>query len=260
MKASIIVSLFISLLLFSCNSNIQGDEYTESDTSHVLTSQIDSVDSDTLRVVPVWGYRFVISGDFDGDGKQEELIEHFFSGISNQETNKFYENLADYGDLVDSTVKKDPISFLTCDDERIDTLLIHSGGQLFGLSYLKNEGDLNGDGNDEISYVINWADWSNLNTWHVATYKNNEWKELYSFPIWDWQLQDLPETYNQYGPMGLEQKHIFSSNDSITQTMEMEMKNFSGLLRKVKNNRIEVIFRNHEAMIDTMEVDLRKLK
>ena len=139
---------------------------------------------------------------FRSDGKKEKLIEQFFSGIDNKETNKFYESLLDYDQLVALTVKKDPYTFVISDNELIDTLHISSGGQLLGLSYLKNEGDLNGDGTDEVSYVVNWADWSNLNTWHIVTYKNKKWIELYSFSIWDWQLPNLPETFNQYGPFG----------------------------------------------------------
>ena len=137
---------------------------------------------------------------------------------------------------------------------------ISSGGQLLGLSYLKNEGDLNGDGTDEVSYVVNWADWSNTNTWHLVTYKNKKWKELYSFAIWDWQLPDLPETFNQYGLIGLEQKIINTTNVTMNKRIEKELKDFKGLVKKVKTNKIQVIFKNNEAEEDTMIVDLKRLK
>jgi hypothetical protein len=139
-------------------------------------------------------------------------------------------------------------------------LHISSGGQLLGLSYLKNEGDLNGDGTDEVSYVVNWADWSNTNTWHLVTYKNKKWKELYSFAIWDWQLPDLPETFNQYGLIGLEQKIINTTNVTMNKRIEKELKDFKGLVKKVKTNKIQVIFKNNEAEEDTMIVDLKRLK
>lgn len=209
---------------------------------------------------PVFGYRFIISGDFDGDGKKEKLVEHFFSGIDNKETNKFYDSLSDYSKLVDLTVEKKPISFAISDNRTIDTLHISSGGQLLGLSYLKNEGDLNGDGTDEISYVINWADWSNLNTWYVMTLKNHRWTKLYSFLIWDQQLPDLPDTFNQYGPFGLEQKVVATTNDTLNMQIEKEFREFKGLVKKIRTNKIQVIFRNDQAEEDTMIVDLKRLK
>ena len=32
-------------------------------------------------IKPVFGYRFVISGDFDGDGLKEMLVEHYYSQL-----------------------------------------------------------------------------------------------------------------------------------------------------------------------------------
>jgi hypothetical protein len=205
---------------------------------------------------PVLGYRFVISGDFDGDGKDEKMIEHFYSGIDNKETNKYYDSLADYDQLVNLTVAKDPISFVISENKNIDTLGIAAGGQLLGLSYLKNEGDLNGDGTDEVSYVVQWADWSNCNTWHIVTYKNNRWTELYSFDIRDWQLPDLPETFNDYGLFGLDNKIINTTNDSVNDILEKQLLDFAGLVKKVGRNKIQVIYMNEEAMEDTMVVNL----
>ena len=215
-----------------------------------------------LKTIPknpsaVFGYRFIIKGDFNGDGKTETLTEHFFSGKDKKETNKFYDSL-DFNQLVILTVDKDPISFVSCDSKKTDTLFIHSGGQLLGLSFLKNEGDLDGDGGDEISYVINWADWSSLNTCHLMTFKNNKWQELYSFGIWDWQLPDLPETFNEYGLFGLQDKIINTKNDTVNQRLAKELNNFPGFIKKIKNNKFQLRFRNDEAMEDTAVVDLKK--
>lgn len=123
---------------------------------------------------------------------------------------------------------------------------------------MKNEGDLTGDGTDEVSYVVNWADWSNMNTWHIMSYKNKAWKELYSFPIWDWQLPDLPETFNNYGLFGLQDKVMVPEDDSVNLLIEQNMNEFKGLVKKIKNNQIQVIFKNEEASEDTMLVDLTK--
>ena len=214
--------------------------------------------SATHSVTPVFGYRFVIKGDFDGDGVQEQLVEHFYSEITHKETNKFYENLPDYSDLVTRTVKKEPHSFVSCSNPAIKTLEISQGGQLLGLSYLKNEGDLNGDGTDEVSYVVNWADWSNLNHWNLMTYRNSQWEELYSFSIWDWQLPDLPETYNEYGMFGLQNKYINAHATKANKAIEKELKAFKGLVRKIATDSIEIYYMTDEAELDTLKVDLKK--
>lgn len=238
-----IVLACIFVLCFSCKQKIKT-------TTKVSKKQ-------EKELLPVFGYRFVIKGDFDGDGKSERLTEHYFSTIDKQEMNKFFDGVEDYADMVDSVIKRDPKSFILSDDKSIDTLQISSGGQLFGVSYLKNEGDLNGDGTDEVSYVIDYADFSNLNTWHIVTYKNRKWQELYQFPIWDWQLPNLPTSSNQYGLFGTENKNIDTSEDIET---EWELHDWRGLVRKIQSNKIEVIYRNEEADLDTMVVDLGRFQ
>ncbi len=209
------------------------------------------------KMKPVFGYRFVIKGDFDGDGEQEQLLEHFYSLKTNKETNKFYENIPDYGDLVTLTIKKDPYSFVSCTNKNIKNLEISQGGQLLGLSYLKNEGDLNGDGTDEVSYVVNWADWSNLNHWHLMTYRNQQWEELYTFSIWDWQLPDLPETFNEYGMFGLQNKYINAHNTKANKAIEKDLLEFKGLVRKIAKDSIEIYYMTNEAELDTLGVNLK---
>jgi hypothetical protein len=209
------------------------------------------------KPIPVFGYRFIIEGDFDGDGKKERLTEHFISGIDKKETSKYYDAVEDYWDMIDLTIKKEPISYVLCDNTTIDTLKIHSGGQLFGISYLKNEGDLNGDGTDELSYVVDWADYSNFNSWHIMTYKNGKWKELLTFPIWDWQLPDLPVANNRYSLFGSEGKKFV--NDTVNIRLMKELKQFEGLVKKIKTNKIQVIFMGKEAEIDTIILNMKHL-
>jgi hypothetical protein len=155
------------------------------------------------------------------------------------------------------TLEQQPYSFVSSSKANLDTLHITDEFQQFGLAFLKNEGDLNGDGTDEVSYVVNWADWSNLNTWHLMTFRNNQWEELHSFSIWDWQLPDLPGTVNDYGLFGLENKGIHTANDSLNQRLEHDFKHFEGLVKKIKPGQIQVIGMNEEAMEDTMLVDLK---
>lgn len=207
---------------------------------------------------PVMGYRFSVMGDFDGDGRTETLTEHY-TDSTGRETNKFYWGLTDYGALVDSAVAKNPISYVSADNPAIDTLPVSSGGQLLGLSLLRNEGDLNGDGTDEISYVVNWADWSSVNTCHIVTYRNGHWETLYSLDMWDWQIPDLPETYSNFGLFGMMGMEVHTGHDSIDREMEKQLSDFPGfVVKKLGEGRILVRYKNEEASEDTMEVDLNR--
>jgi hypothetical protein len=261
MKTHLIITLSILTLFFSCytseKKNLDIKTVSQIDSSKTTNQFEEILKTIPKNIQPIFGYRFIINGDFNGDGKKEKLIEHFISKVDNKETNKLYEGLTDFEQLVALTFKKETISFINSDNKQIDTLFISSNGEHLGLSYLKNEGDLNGDGTDEVSYVVDWADWSNINTWHLVTYKNNKWTEIYSFPIWDWQLPDLPETFKHYELFGLDNKIINPTYDSLNAQLEKELLEFKGLVKKIKTNTIQVIFSNDEADLDTMVVDLK---
>lgn len=233
--------------------------HSKEDSLERLSSRYEDMAYVLKDTRPVPGYRFVITGDFDGDGTNEKLTEHFFSGLTNKETNKFYENVADYGVLVDLTYANQPISFVVSDNRKVDTLHIWSGGQLLGLSYLKNEGDLNGDGTHEVSYVVNWADWSNMNTCHIKTFKDAKWQDLYSFGVMDWQLPDLPEALNDYGFFGLENKVIITRNDTLNNRLRKQLREFPGFVKRINENKTRIlVYDNRDGDIDTLFVNLNE--
>lgn len=248
-------------LLLSCKTSSEGIQDESGAATETLQYKITLGNNEAGKnvedsVKPIWGYRFVIEGDFDGDGRKEKLTEHFESRVENKETNKYYENLADYDELVALTMQKEPYSFVTSDNLLIDTLHISTDVQQLGLSYLKNEGDLNGDGTDEVSYVVNWADWSSTNTWYIVTWKKEGWQVLYSFRIWDWQLPELPGVISQYGLFGLADKTVIPPDDIVNQQIEKELRDFDGLVKKIETNKIQIIYSNDEAEMDTIIVDL----
>jgi hypothetical protein len=210
--------IFLVLLIFGCRNS--------SKTDHVIiTYSSKDIETDTV-LKPILGNRLTIIGDFDGDGKEERLVERYISQITKRETNKAYENEIDYSELISLIADKHPMSFILSDNTKIDTLHISSNSQLFGIMFLKNEGDLNGDGSDELSYVVDYADISNLNRYHIITFKNRRWTELGSFPIWEWQISELKE--NQ------------------------------GLVKMLNSFEIECYFRNKEAVLDTMTLKLKE--
>lgn len=211
---------------------------------------------------PILGYRFKIYGDYDGDGFQDTLIEHYQGKIPNVEINKYFRNYTDYWYFMEATIAKKPNSFLTSNNPNIDTLFLtkylDNKFQHLGLSLLKNVGDLNGDGKDEICYVIKWADISNCNSLYIMSYINNNRKEIYSFSIWDFQIPDTPEIENIYWYFGLEK--LVTLNEESSNNIENKIEQFEGLVKKVRDNLIQIEFRNEDAELDTAFIDIRTKK
>jgi hypothetical protein len=255
-----IFSAAILFLLASCKDSKASKDSEATTKKAVVKENVAGDKKAQDSLTPIFGYRFAIWGDFDGDGKRESLTEHYYSRRDGREAYKFYDNVENDYDIWDSVMDKMPYSFATSSNPAIDTLRISKVSQLFGIAYLKNEGDLNEDGSDEVSYVTDYADMSSLNTWHIMTYDKEEWKELYSFPIWDWQLPETPGVINNYGLFGWEGKSMISGNDTLNKRIEKELKAFPGLLKKLAKNKIQVIYRNEEADEDTLVVRLKKVK
>lgn len=145
----------------------------------------------------IWGYRFSLVGDFDGDQQIDTLVEHFVDVDLDQETNKFFENLElmDYQWL---EKKRNTQSFMLCRGAQLDTLI---GLAVLGVEYAEIIGDIDGDGGDEIGLVNYHADISSVNTYTIYSYKKG-WQKMYSFEIRDWELPDLPEYNAIYGFWG----------------------------------------------------------
>ncbi len=92
------------------------------------------------------------------------------------------------------------------------------------------------------------------------TYKNKHWQELYHFSIWDWQLPDLPGVINDYGMFGRENEIAYSKDDSVTRGLEKGLADFKVLVKKVGKNKIQIIYMNKEASLDTSVINLKNPK
>lgn len=168
-------------------------------------------DASTNQSTNTENYTFTITGDFDGDGNIDTLMERYVSTIDGSTLPKAIEG-KEYDTLVALTTQTQPICLLIDPANRFDTLEISNVNQQFGLAYLKNEGDLNGDGTDEISFAVDWADWSNTNTYYIYSYINGKWEKVYSFSILDSQLPDYTSTASMDAFKGLVEK---VDNDTI---------------------------------------------
>lgn len=204
----------------------------------------------------VWGYRFVVTGDFTGKGKQDTLFEHYYSQAKHRETNKYLDSVKEYEDQITYAIQQKPKSFFICSNRKIDTLHIASEWQLFGVAWIMNAGDLMGNGKDVLEYVVNWADESSVNTCHLVTWTGKKWKELFSFEIRDWQLPDLPEYVTGYGLFGVSGGMALNHKyDTVNVRLEKELKAFKGFVTKVKPGVVSI---NCEIVADshTITVDL----
>ncbi len=97
---------------------------------------------------------------------------------------------------------------------------------------------MNGDGGDEISYVINWADQSNTNECILMTYKENRWIELCRFDIFETMVPELPGSIIETGPFGT--KLISNNSNELIDEQIKQYQNFKGLIRKKAKGKIEV--------------------
>ncbi len=180
----IISGFLICVFILGCQSRTTNKESLDSKQAQNETS------GDTFTD------RLMITGDFDGDGKIDTLTESFISSINGKETNKYAD--LEYDSLVKLTILKKPISRLI--STKLQHLIINNDNfQLFGLSFLKNEGDIDNNGTDEIGLVVDWADWSDVNSYKIYTYKNNSWTELLNFEIRENDIDELNKNKDSQG-------------------------------------------------------------
>ena len=154
--------------------------------------------TDTLNLgAPIWGYRFQITGDFDGDGGLDTLDERFINLETGAEAPKFYTNLSTTAYPSYNKDSRSTQAFLACTTPHIDTLF---GLGMLGVAWLETIGDLDGDGGDEIGWVAYYADVSSVNTYQIYSFKET-WQPLLGVATRDWALPPLPDYNFQYVPI-----------------------------------------------------------
>ena len=149
-----------------------------------------SPESDTEANEPelIWGDRLSITGDFNGNGNVDTLHERYISLIDSQETNKYA--AVSYWEMMEMAHRKQPAVQLRSSDTSIPDLFISTiTGQLFGLSYLRNEGDLDQDGRDEVGIVVDWADASFVNGFVIYSLRDTGWVVRWASEIRDYDLE-----------------------------------------------------------------------
>lgn len=204
----------------------------------------DQVVVKSVEPVGVRGHRFKLTADVNGDHVVDTLTERFVDPVTGTEADKF---IADVPyDTLDARIwKLKPLSFVECSDTSVGRLVIREGPS-FGLAHLVNEGDLNGDGRDEIGWVGHWADYSNVNTYHITSWNGREWIELASFGMWEWQLPELPGAEREFGLVGQTGLHVSDSGTSDEPPADLVWAGMHG--------RIHVLGRTEDASLDTLTI------
>ncbi len=169
MKQTIYI-LTLTLGLLSCN----GKTEKTVDKSTVPKTTDDKIKLHKLK-------KLFVVGDFDGDRKQDTIFQHNFSRLTRTEI----DNSADpFQNEWDTVVKwfydQDADLYLTINDNKQDTLHLATAQ---GLYCLINIGDNNSDGRDEIALVIDYLDFSRVNSCKIFSLCNDKWTLLKQFGI-----------------------------------------------------------------------------
>lgn len=125
--------------------------------------------------------KLFVVGDFDGDGKKDTILQHNYSGLIRTEI--IYSPdpyLNDWGDVIYILNKLEVDVYLAFNKSNQDTLHL---GFAQGLYCLINIGDNNNDGKDEIALVIDYLDYSRVNSCLIYSLCNNKWTQLKEFGV-----------------------------------------------------------------------------
>ena len=163
-----ILTLILGLL--SCNSRTEKTV----DNSTVSKTADNSIKLHKLEK------QFVV-GDFDGDGKQDTIFQHNFSRLTKNEIEYSADPFQnDWDTVVKWFYDQDANLYLTINKNNKDTLNL---GTAQGLYCLINIGDNNSDGKDEIAFVIDYLDFSRVNSCKIYTLCKDKWTLLKQFGV-----------------------------------------------------------------------------
>ena len=138
--------------------------------------------------------KLFVVGDFDGDRKQDTIIQHNFSRLTKNEIEYSADPFQnDWDTVVKWFYHQDANLYLTINKSNQDTLNL---GTAQGLYCLINIGDNNKDGKDEIAMVIDHLDFSRLNSCKIYTLCKDKWTLLKQFGVlegsFDWTTGKAP--------------------------------------------------------------------
>ena len=119
-----------------------------------------------------------IVGSFTGKGTMDTLCFRYFSDVDEIEIKRIPTMENDWDSIIEWFNQTHQIhSYIVCD---CDTLFFESAYDLFCFS---NIGDVNYDGVDEFVLVVNWLDYSQINSCRIYSICNRKFSLLKVFNI-----------------------------------------------------------------------------
>jgi hypothetical protein len=227
---------FTITALISCGGEAELSNESNETKDSISNSSTAAKDSTTLPGDPIWGYRFVLEGDFDGNGVQDTLIERFMDLQTKKETNKFFTDLPLMDHQIYDGKERQVKAYL--EDKSTKIAALEELGSL-GIYFGEVIGDINGDGGDEVGIVGYDAYPSNLNTYRIFSYnpQTEKWEQLFDFGIREMSLPQLPGYNKVYGLFGSFDEYEVE-NEEANQQLEKELKAYKKV-KIVSPKRIE---------------------
>jgi hypothetical protein len=174
------MKIFLLIVLLLCISYSKVDRKSDflkisfTDTTDILRK------TDKMKTLHKLEKLFCV-GDFDGDGKKDTIFEHNFSKLKKEEIETAPDPVKnDWEEVIKWFHKQDSDLYLSFKNSNKDTLHL---GKALGLYCLLNIGDNNFDGKDEIAFVVDHLDFSNLNSCKIYSLCKGKWTELKQFNI-----------------------------------------------------------------------------
>lgn len=116
-----------------------------------------------------------IVGDFDGDKIQDTLREIVYSDKSQLQVNEVIAARQYEFDTIANWYVKNNIQYKLFLSKKSPEIFLSNS---MGLYFLKNIGDINNDGKDEVALVIDLLDYSRINSCRIYSLCNNKWEIL----------------------------------------------------------------------------------
>jgi hypothetical protein len=166
--------ILVLSLSFSCSKADKNLKTKFYDDTTVLKSTVEKYHFHKLD-------KLFCVGDFDGDGKKDTLFEHNFSKLKKEEIEIAPDPMKnDWEEIIKWFSKQDSDLYISFNSSNKDTLKL---GKAQGLYCLLNIGDINFDSKDEIAFVVDYLDFSNLNSCKIYSLCKGKWTELKQFNI-----------------------------------------------------------------------------
>jgi hypothetical protein len=211
---AVIVFSFLVLVITGCNSKaVDKTVGTAQDSTmpekRVAGSTLDAAAADIAD-------RLKITGDFNGDGRTDTLYESYISAKDRAETRKRWDTL-DWERNVELVIYNEPVCRLYTNIPGADTFVVTKDVQHTGIELFENLGNLDGEKGDELGYIVDWADLSNLNHYHIISFKQGKWVELFNFTIHETMMYEREYLFDngsvitKNGPLGIRYKFYSDS-------------------------------------------------